>query len=102
MGNLTKDPELRNMPNGTAVVGFSLALNRSYKDASGEWQEATDYIDVVAFGPLAERTAEYLSKGSRALVLGRLQTRKYEKDGVQVTKVEVMAIDVTFLDKKED
>jgi single-strand DNA-binding protein len=55
MGNLTRDPELRQTPNGQNVTNFSLALNRAYKDQSGEWQEVTDYIDIVCWGPLAER-----------------------------------------------
>jgi single-strand DNA-binding protein len=100
MGNLTRDPELRQTPNGQNVVSFSLALNRSYKDQSGEWQEATDYIDIVAWGPLAERVSQYLSRGSRTLVQGRLQSRSWEQDGQKRNKVEVLASDVTFLDSR--
>lgn len=98
MGNLTRDPELRQTPSGQSVVSFSLALNRSYKDQSGEWQEATDYIDVAAWGPLAERVAQYMTKGRRCLVQGRLQSRSWEQDGQKRSKVEVLANDVTFLD----
>lgn len=98
MGNLTRDPELRQTPSGQSVVSFSLALNRSYKDQSGEWVEATDYIDVSAWGPLAERVAQYMTKGRRALVQGRLQSRSWEQEGQKRTKVEVLANDVTFLD----
>jgi single-strand DNA-binding protein len=98
MGNLTRDPELRQTPNGQSVVSFSLALNRAYKDQSGEWQEATDFIDVVAWGPLAERVSQYMSKGRRCLVQGRLQSRSWEQDGQKRSKVEVLANDVTFLD----
>jgi single-strand DNA-binding protein len=100
MGNLTRDPELRQTPNGQNVCSFSLALNRSYKSASGEWLEATDYIDVVAWGPLGERVAQYLSKGRRCLVQGRLQSRSWEQDGQKRSKVEVNANDVTFLDSR--
>lgn len=100
MGNLTRDPELRQTPNGQNVTSFSLALNRSYKDQSGEWQEATDYIDIVCWGPLAERVAQYLSKGRRCLVQGRLQSRSWEQDGQKRSKVEVLANDVTFLDSR--
>ncbi len=98
MGNLTRDPELRQTPSGQSVVSFSLALNRSYKDSSGEWQEATDFIDVVAWGPLAERVSQYMSKGRRCLVQGRLQSRSWEQEGQKRSKVEVLANDVTFLD----
>jgi single-strand DNA-binding protein len=97
MGNLTRNPELRSTPNGQSVCSFSLALNRSYKGADGNWQEATDYVDVVAWGPLGERVAQYLTKGRPALVSGRLQSSSWEKDGQKRTKVEVVAQDVTFL-----
>lgn len=97
MGNLTRDPELRTIPSGQSVCSFSLALNRSYKGQDGNWQEATDYIDVVAWGPLGERVAQYLSKGRPCLVNGRLQSRSWEQDGQKRSKVEVVAQDVTFL-----
>lgn len=97
MGNLTRDPELRTTPNGQNVCSFSLALNRSYKDGSGDWQEVTDYVDIVAWGPLGERVAQYLSKGRPALVSGRLQSRSWEQEGQKRSKVEVVAQDVTFL-----
>src|SRR5277367_6203034 len=100
MGNLTRDPELRQTPTGQNVTSFSLALNRAYKDASGEWQEVTDYIDCVCWGPLAERVSQYLSKGRRCLVQGRLQSRNWEQDGQKRSKVEVLANDVTFLDSR--
>jgi single-strand DNA-binding protein len=100
MGNLTRDPELRQTPTGQNVTSFSLALNRAYKDAGGEWQEVTDYIDCVCWGPLAERVAQYLSKGRRCLVQGRLQSRSWEQEGQKRSKVEVLANDVTFLDSR--
>jgi single-strand DNA-binding protein len=98
LGNLTRDPEVRQTPSGQSVCSFSLALNRAYKAQNGEWQEATDYIDVVAWGPLGERVGQYLSKGRRALVQGRLQSRSWEQEGQKRSKVEVLANDVTFLD----
>jgi single-strand DNA-binding protein len=97
MGNLTRDPELRTTPNGATVCSFSLALNRSYKNADGNWQEVTDFVDIVAWGPLGERVAQYLTKGRPALVSGRLQSRSWEQDGQKRSKVEVVANDVTFL-----
>ncbi|HSX27659.1 MAG TPA: single-stranded DNA-binding protein [Patescibacteria group bacterium] len=97
MGNLTRDPELRQTPNGQNVCSFSLALNRSYKGGDGEWKEVTDYVDIVAWGPLGERVAQYLTKGRPALVNGRLQSRSWEQDGQKRSKVEVNAQDVTFL-----
>jgi len=97
MGNLTRDPELRQTPNGQSVCSFSLALNRSYKTSDGDWQEATDYVDIVAWGPLGERVGQYLTKGRPCLVHGRLQSRSWEQDGQKRSKVEVNANDVTFL-----
>lgn len=97
MGNLTRDPELRQTPNGHSVASFGLALNRSYKGSDGNWQEATDFIDVVAWGPLGERVSQYLAKGRQCLVNGRLQSRSWEQDGQKRNKVEVVAQDVTFL-----
>jgi single-strand DNA-binding protein len=97
MGNLTRDPELRTTPSGSAVCSFSLALNRSYKNAEGTWVEATDFVDIVAWGPLGERVAQYLTKGRPALVSGRLQSRSWEQDGQKRNKLEVVAQDVTFL-----
>lgn len=100
MGNLTRDPELKQTPSGQSVTSFSLALNRSYKGTDGEWQETTDYVDVTAWGRTAEQVSERLRKGSRVLVGGRLQSRSWEKDGVKHSKLEVLAMDVTFLDRE--
>jgi single-strand DNA-binding protein len=97
MGNLTRDPELRSTPNGQSVCSFSLALNRSYKGSDGNWQEVTDYVDCVAWGPLGERVAQYLQKGRPCLVNGRLQSRSWEQEGQKRSKIEVVANDVTFL-----
>ena len=80
MGNLTRDPELRQTPNGQSVVRFSLALNRAYKGSDGEWKEATDFVDITAWAGLAERVDQYLNKGSRCLVVGRLR-QCWEQDG---------------------
>lgn len=101
MGNLTRDPELKELTS-TSVAEFSLALNRVYKDKEGEMQEATDYVDVVVYGRQAETTAQYLKKGSRALVDGRIQSRTWEDaEGKKRSKIEVLANDVTFLDRGE-
>lgn len=102
LGNLTRDPELRDTPAGQPVCNISLALNRSFKDSTGQWQDATDFIDVVMWSGLAERVNTYLHKGSRALVQGRLQSKTWEKDGQKHQRTEVLASDVTFIDKRED
>jgi single-strand DNA-binding protein len=99
LGRLTKDPELRQTPNGKSVGSFSLALNRSYKNqTSGEWVEETDFIDVVVWGNLAERAEKYLKRGQRVLVTGRLSQRSWEQDGQKRSKVEVVADDMTLID----
>lgn len=101
MGNLTRDPELRQTPSGQSVCSFSLALNRSWKNQQGETQEAVDFIDVVAWSGLGERVAQYVTKGRPVLVVGRLQQRSWEQDGQKRNKVEVLANDVTFLGGRE-
>lgn len=98
MGNLTRDPELRTTPTGQNVCSFSLAVNRSWQDQSGQTQEAVDYFDVTAWAKLGELVNQYLSKGRKCLVMGRLSQRAWEKDGQKHSKVEVVASDVTFLD----
>lgn len=99
MGNLTRSPELKQLPNGNSVASFSLAINRSYKDASDVWQEATDYFDCVAWGKLSQQIHENLSIGSKVLVTGRLQNQVWaDKDtGKKRSKVEVLVSDATFL-----
>ena len=97
MGNLTRDPDLRQIPSGQSVCSFSLALNRSYKGSDGNWQEATDFVDVVAWAQLGERVAQYVTKGRPVLVSGRLQSRQWEQDGQKRSKLEVVANEVTFL-----
>lgn len=98
MGNLTRDPELRTTPGGQPVCSFSLAVNRAWQDQSGQTQEAVDYFDITAWGKLGELVNQYLSKGRKCLVMGRLSQRSWEKDGQKHNKVEVVANDVTFLD----
>ena len=98
MGNLTRDPELRQTPSGQTVCNFGIALNRAYKGQSGDWQEATDFVNCVAWGPLAERLGQYVHKGSRVLVQGSLRSSSWEQEGQKRSKLEVWANDVTFLD----
>ncbi|HLB25205.1 MAG TPA: single-stranded DNA-binding protein [Nitrospirota bacterium] len=99
IGNLTKDPELRYNPNGTAVANFGIALNRRYKQGD-EYREEVSYIDIVVFGKQAENCGQYLNKGSGVLVEGRLQQRRWESEGQKKSKVEVVAENVRFMPKK--
>jgi single-strand DNA-binding protein len=102
LGRLTRDPELRQTPNGASVASFSMALNRSYKDSAGEWQEQTDFIDCVAWGPLAERLEKMVKRGQRLLVNGRLSQRSWEQDGQKRSKVEVVISDMTLIEAAGD
>ncbi|MFT6361389.1 MAG: single-strand DNA-binding protein [Candidatus Paceibacteria bacterium] len=97
IGNLTRDPELKTLPSGIKVTSFSLATNRVWmKD--GQKQEAVDYHNVVVFGRQAETSAQYLKKGSQAMVLGRMQTRSWDDagSGKKMYRTEVVADSVQF------
>ncbi len=100
IGNLTRDPELRYTPQGTPVATFRLAVNYKYKQSDDMKQETT-FIDIVVFGKQAESCSQYLNKGSSALVEGRLQERRWESDGQQRSKFEVVAQSVKFLSSRK-
>ena len=98
IGNLTRDPELRYVPSGTAVATFTLAVNRVYKGQDGEKKEEASFIRVVVWGRRAEVCGEYLAKGSPVFVEGRIQSRNWEtQDGQKRSTVEVIADNVQFL-----
>jgi len=99
IGRLTKDPELRSTPTGRNVCQFSVAVNRTYTNASGE-REA-DFINCVVWDKQAENLAKYQKKGNQIAVEGRIQTRNYDdKDGKRVYVTEVLATNISFLDAK--
>jgi single-strand DNA-binding protein len=101
MGNLTRDPELRATPSGQQVASFSVATNRVWNDPSGERKEAVEYHEIVAWGKLGELAAQYLAKGRKVMVIGRLQTRQWEaQDGSKRQRTEIVATDVNFLDSR--
>jgi single-strand DNA-binding protein len=102
MGNLTRDPELRSTPSGQQVASFAVATNRTWSTPSGERQEAVEYHEIVAWGKLGELAAQYLTKGRKVLVVGRLQTQSWEKDGVKRQRTEIVAADINFLDGRSD
>ena len=97
-GNLTRDPELRTTPNGSTVCGFSVAVNRVYRAASGEQKEDVSFIDCSAWGKLGEMIAQYAKKGSGVLVSGRLDQRSWEDktDGKKRSRVEIVVEDFNF------
>lgn len=100
IGNLTRDPEVRYLPSSTAVVNLRIAVTTRQKQGE-EFKEETLFIDVVAFGKQAESCGQYLTKGSAILVEGRLRERKWETDGVQKSKFEVMASSIKFMPRRE-
>ena len=90
IGNLGRDPEMRVMPSdGKYVTNISIAITESYKDKEGKKQEVTEWVNVVFFGKLAEIAGQYLKKGSKVYIEGKLKTEKYQKDGQDryITKV---------------
>lgn len=98
IGNLGKDPELKYTPSGVAVATFSIATSESWKDQEGNAQERTEWHNIVAWRKLAEIVGEYLKKGKKVYVEGKLQTRNYEKDGVKRYVTEIVADQVIMLD----
>jgi single-strand DNA-binding protein len=102
IGNLGQDPEMRYTANGNAVTTFSVACNRSFGGADGERREETEWFNVVTWNKLAETCSQYLQKGRRAYVEGRLQTRSWEgQDGQKRYRTEVIASTVLFLDRSQ-
>ena len=96
-GNLTRDPELRAMPNGMNVCSFGVATNRVFTGRDGKKQEQTDFHNIVVFGRQADTVAQYLKKGSSAFIEGRIQTRSWDgKDGEKKYRTEIVADRVQF------
>ncbi len=101
IGNLTRDPELRYTPQGTAVCTFGLATNRQWTTESGEKKEDVEFHRIVAWNKLAELCAQLLGKGRKVYVEGRLQTRKWTgQDGFERTTTEVVISDMIILDSR--
>lgn len=101
VGNLGNDPEVRYMPNGNAVANVSLATSDSWKDKNtGEQQERTEWHRVIFFNRLAEIVEQYVKKGSKLYVEGRLQTRSWEQDGVKRYTTEIVASEMQMLDSR--
>ena len=103
-GNLTRDPELRNLPSGMAVCSLRIASNTRRKDQStGEWVDKPNYFDVTVWGAQGENCANYLSKGRPVAIDGRLEWREYQdKDGNKRQSVDIIADSVQFLGSRED
>ena len=98
IGNLGKDPELKYTSAGVAVATFSIATSDSWKDQEGNIQERTEWHNIVAWRKLAEICGEWLKKGKRVYIEGKIQTRSYEKDGVKKYMTEIVADQLIMLD----
>ena len=101
IGNLGKDPEIRYTNDGQAIANFSIACSESWKDKqTGEKKERTEWVNIVSFGKLAEIIGEYLHKGSKVFVSGKMKTDKYEKDGQVKYSTKIVANEMIMLDSK--
>ena len=101
IGNVGTDPEMRFTPNGSPVTSFRMATSRTYTSPEGERKQETEWFTVTAWNKLAESCNQFLTKGRRAYVEGRLRTRTWEgQDGQKRTRVEIMAERVLFLDRQ--
>src|SRR5215470_2172960 len=104
IGNLGKDPEIKYTPSGVPVAKFSLATNERYKDKSGEWQDRTEWHNIIAWQRLAEIVGEYVKKGSKIYIEGRLQTSSWEdkQSGEKKYRTEIVAQDLVLLGGRGD
>jgi single-strand DNA-binding protein len=102
IGNLTRDPELRTTPKGTPICQFGIAVNRQFKDESGATRDETTFVDIEAWGKQGELVAKYLSKGSPAMVEGRLKLDQWEdkQSGQKRSKLKVVLDNVQFLSQR--
>lgn len=102
LGNVGKDPEMKATGGGTTVANFSLATSERRKDQSGEWNEQTEWHNLVAFGKLAEVVRDYVRKGSKLFIEGRIQTRSWEKDGERKYRTEIIVNELSLLSGRDD
>lgn len=102
IGNVTRDPELRTIASGQNVCSFGVATNMQWTDSSGQKQQRAEYHNVVAWGKLAEICGQYLGKGRKVYIEGRLQTREWEaQDGAKRNRTEIVADNMILLDRKD-
>lgn len=100
IGNIVRDPELTTTGNGVSVCKFTIAVNRTFKNANGE--TATDFLNIVAWRGLADNCAKYLKKGSKVAVVGSIQVRTWEKDGEKRYATDIVADEVEFLSRAQN
>ena len=101
-GNLTRDAELKQPTNGNVVLTFTLAVNEPYKNpTTGTWDKRPNFFDCVMFGARAEKLAQYIHKGSKVSIAGRLRYRTWEQDGAKRSKVEVVADEIELMSRDQ-
>ncbi len=102
IGNVTRDPEQRTIASGQTVCSFGIATNMQWTDASGQKQQRAEFHNIVAWGKLAEICGQYLAKGRKVYIEGRLQTREWEaQDGAKRNRTEIVADNMILLDRKD-
>lgn len=102
-GNLTRDPELRTTPGGTAVLSFGVAVNdRRQNPQTGEWEDRPNFVDVTIFGKRGAALAQYLHKGLKVSIEGKLRYSSWEKDGQRRSKLEVIGEEIEFMSQRQD
>ena len=101
-GNLTRDPELRRTANGMAILGFGVAVNdRRKNQQTGEWEDYANFVDCTMFGNRAESLSNYLSKGTKVAIEGKLRYSQWERDGQKRSKLEVIVDELEFMSGKQ-
>lgn len=101
-GNLTRDPELRATASGTQILSFGMAVNDRHKNQqTGEWEDYPNFIDVTMFGTRAEKLSQYLHKGAKVAIEGKLRYSSWEKDGQRRSKLEVIAEELEFMSRQD-
>lgn len=100
VGNLTRDPNIRQTSGGTNILDFGLAVNDRVKDSSGNWTDYANFFDIVVFGNRAESLSKILTKGMRVAVNGKLRYSSWEKDGQKRSKIEIIANDIDIMQRK--
>lgn len=99
-GNLTRDPELRQTQGGMAILSLGVAVNDRRKNAqTGEWEDVPNFVDCVVFGSRAEKLAQFLAKGSKVAIEGKLRWSQWEKDGAKRSKLEVIVDEIEFMSR---